>query len=60
MAKEEVFDRLTKVIDNVSRKKKLSDAQIRTITSLVEMIRTGDSLSDDKLMRYFEQIGGGS
>jgi hypothetical protein len=60
MAKEEVFDRLTKVIDNVSRKKKLSDAQIRTITSLVEMIRTGDSLSDDKLMRYFEQIGGGN
>ena len=60
MTEEDVFDRLTKVIDNVSKKKKLSDAQISTIISLVEMIRDGDTVSDDKLMRYFEQIGGGS
>ena len=60
MTEEDVFDRLTKVVDNVSHKKKLSDAQISTIISLVDMIRTGDTVSDDKLMRYFEQIGGGS
>ena len=60
MTEEDVFDRLTKVVNNVSHKKKLSDAQISTIISLVDMIRTGDTVSDDKLMRYFEQIGGGS
>ena len=60
MTEEDVFDRLAKVVDNVSHKKKLSDAQISTIISLVDMIRTGDTISDDKLMRYFEQIGGGS
>ena len=60
MTEEDVFERLTKVVENVSKKKKLSDAQISTIISLVDMIRAGDIVSDDKLMRYFEQIGGGS
>ena len=60
MAEDDVFDRLTQMVEIVSKKKKFSDAQIRTIISLVEMVRSGDTLSDDKLMRYFEQIGGGS
>ena len=60
MTEEDVFDRLTQMIEIVSKKKKLSDPQMRTITSLVEMIRSGDTLSDDKLMGYFEHIGGGN
>tara|TARA_Y100000768_G_scaffold334575_1_gene275376 strand:- start:207 stop:389 length:183 start_codon:yes stop_codon:yes gene_type:complete len=59
MAEDDVFDRLTQMIEIVSNKRKLSDAQKRTIISLVEMIRSGDTLSDDKLMGYFEHIGGG-
>ena len=59
MAEDDVFDRLTHMIEIVSNKRKLSDAQKRTIISLVEMIRSGDTLSDDKLMGYFEHIGGG-
>ena len=59
MSKEDVFDRLTKVIENVSRKKRLTPEQISTIKSLVESIREGDTISDEKLMRYFDQIGGG-
>ena len=59
MAGDDVFDRLTHMIEIVSNKRKLSDAQKRTIISLVEMIRSGDTLSDDKLMSYFEHIGGG-
>ena len=56
MSKEDVFDRLTKVIENVSRKKRLTPEQISTIKSLVESIREGDTISDEKLMRYFDQI----
>ncbi len=59
MAEDDVFERLTHMIEIVSNKRKLSDAQKRTIISLVEMIRSGDTLSDDKLMGYFEHIGGG-
>ena len=54
MAEDDVFDRLTQMIEIVSNKRKLSDAQKRTIISLVEMIRSGDTLSDDKLMGYFQ------
>ena len=59
MSKENVFDRLTKVIENVARKRKLTQEQTSTIISLVENEREGDTLSDEKLMRYFDQIGGG-
>ena len=60
MAKNDVFNRLIHTIENVSNKKKLNQKQTNTIISLVEMIRTGDSLSDEKLIRYFEQIGRGN
>jgi len=58
MTEDDVFDRLTRVIENVSKKRKLSTAQISTIISLIQMVRTGDSIDDEKLLRYFDQIGG--
>lgn len=58
MSKQNVFDRLKKIIENVAKKEKLTLEQTSTIISLVESIREGDALSDEKLMRYFDQIGG--
>jgi len=58
MSKQNVYDRLKKIIENVAKKEKLTQAQVSTIISLVESIREGDALSDEKLMRYFDQIGG--
>ena len=58
MSKGNVFDRLTKIIENISRRDGIDQNRVSTILSLVDNVREGDIPSDEKLMRYFDQLGG--
>ena len=57
---ESINFRLKKIIEKVSEKHKLTDAQRNSIIALIDTIREGGEITDDYLLRVFDQVGGGT
>ena len=55
---ESINFRLKKIIEKVSEKHKLTDAQRNSIIALIDTIREGGEITDDYLLRVFDQVGG--
>ena len=58
MNEKNVIERLKQIIRNKAAIKKISTAQTNTILALVDEIHRGATISDDFLIRVFENIGG--
>jgi hypothetical protein len=54
---ESINFRLKKIIEKVSEKHKLTDAQRNSIIALIDTIREGGEITDDYLLRVFDQVG---
>ena len=58
MNDKNVIERLKEIIRTKAAIKNLSEPQTNTILALVDEIHRGGTISDDFLIRVFENIGG--
>ena len=58
MKEKSTIERLKKIILSTGKSKNLSEAQISTIIALIDEIHRGGTITEDYLIRQFNNIGG--